>query len=86
MILTGGTEIPVEKPVPAPFLSATNPSCTVLGSDPRLRGQKPPTNHPFHTAELIENTEICDDMYAVLLLLYTVGTAVIATSELALLS
>jgi hypothetical protein len=65
MILTGSTEIPVEKPVPTPFLSATNPTWTVLGSDPGLRGEKPPTNHPFHTADLRENTKICDDMYAI---------------------
>ena len=80
MILTGSTEIPVEKPVPASFLSATNPTWNVLGSYPGLRGEKLPTNHPFHAADLIENTQICD-MYAIVLPLYTVATAVKATCQ-----
>jgi hypothetical protein len=80
-MLTGGTEIPVEKSVPNPSLSATNPKWTVLGSDPGLRGEKPPTNHPFHTVDFIENTQMCDDMYTIVLPLYTVATAVKATCQ-----
>ena len=81
MILTGSTEIPVDKPVPTLFLSATNPTWTVLGSDPGLRGEKPPTNHPFRRAGLIENSQICDDMYTIVLPLYTVATVVKATCQ-----
>jgi len=76
MILTGSKEIRLEKPVPTLFLYATNPTETVLGSDSDLRGEKPPANHPFHTVDQIENIQICDDMYAIVLPLYTVATAV----------
>jgi hypothetical protein len=79
MILTGGTDIPVEKPL---FLSFTNPTWTVLGSDPGLRGEKMPTNHPFHTADLIANTQMYDDMYAIVLPLYRVATAVKPTCRI----
>ena len=72
---------PYRETRPNPFLPATNPTCSVLGSDPGLRGEKLPTNHPFHTADLIENTQICDDMYAIVLPLYTVATAVKATCQ-----
>ena len=63
------------------FLSTTNPTWIVLGSDSGFRGENQPTNHPFHAADLTENIQICDVTYAIVLSLYTVATAVKATSQ-----